>query len=77
MNIITLNIRIMLFPIRCFTCNKVIGHKWNIYNNMKKDKCNSDQIFDKIGVHRYCCKRMFISHIELIDKILCYSDKKQ
>ena len=26
-------------------------------------------IFEQIGVERYCCKRCIISHVDLIDKI--------
>ena len=27
------------------------------------------EIFEKIGIERYCCKRHLISHVDIIDKI--------
>ncbi len=56
----------MLFPIRCLTCNKVIGHMHRIYESMKENHTN-DEIFNKLKVIRYCCKRMFLSHINYFD----------
>lgn len=28
----------MIIPIRCFTCNKVVGHMWNDYLRMVDEK---------------------------------------
>ena len=28
----------MIIPVRCFTCNKIIGHKWNILVENEKRK---------------------------------------
>ena len=28
----------MIIPVRCFTCNKVIGHMWNDYVQMVEEQ---------------------------------------
>lgn len=28
----------MIIPVRCFTCNKVVGHLWNDYVEMVEEK---------------------------------------
>ena len=66
----------MMIPVRCFSCGQVVGDKWQEFNeraNVKKE--NADKVLDSIGVKRYCCRRMLISHVELIDDIINYSRK--
>jgi DNA-directed RNA polymerase subunit N (RpoN/RPB10) len=61
----------MLVPVRCFTCNKVIGGLYEKYIIEKKK--NSDrsekELMDEFGIHRLCCRRHFLTTIVLIDKI--------
>lgn len=80
----------MIFPIRCFTCNKVLGHLWNPYKDklqeytVENKKGNNKNVYldpqniekpvegkilDELGVERYCCRMVFIGHIDLSDKI--------
>lgn len=73
----------MIIPIRCFTCGKVIGNLWEKYLELlaerKDDEDNNDnylnEIFNKLELHRYCCRRMLISHVDLIEKLLKYNRK--
>ena len=30
---------------------------------------NSKELFDKLGIKRYCCKRHLLTHVDLIEKI--------
>ena len=62
-----------MIPVRCFTCGKVIGNKWEIFKNELDSGKNAKDVFVTINLQRYCCKRMFIGHVELIDKLLLYS----
>jgi DNA-directed RNA polymerase I, II, and III subunit RPABC5 len=68
----------MIIPIRCFTCGKVVGNKWDQYNELlETGEYEKDKILDILGLKRYCCRRMILTHVELIEKMLNYSiDKK-
>lgn len=61
----------MEFPVRCFSCGAVIGDLYEQYKTLAKDK-GSETALNDLGVERYCCRRMFISHIESIEKISKY-----
>ena len=65
----------MIIPVRCFTCGKVIGNKWQRYLELLNEKKPMDEIFKELGLHRYCCRRMIISHVDLIEKLLKYNSK--
>ncbi len=66
----------MMMPVRCFSCGQVVADKWDSYNE-RVNKNNEDpgKVLDEMKVTRYCCRRMFISHIDLIDDILSYGRK--
>ena len=59
-----------MFPIRCFTCGKVIGGKWEQYKN--KTENNEEDVFNQIGIKKKCCIRMFISHVDNMNSLLLY-----
>ena len=61
----------MLFPVRCFTCGSVIGHLYEDYQAGIKER-KPDVVLDDLGVERYCCRRMFLSHVDLVDRVLKY-----
>ena len=65
----------MIIPIRCFTCGKVIGNKWHRYLELLKEEKEMAEIFQILGLNRYCCRRMIISHVDLIEKLLKYNSK--
>ncbi len=67
----------MLFPVRCFTCGKVIGEKWQTYTDRVAAGENPSKVLDSLGVTRYCCRRMFISHVEIVDDVIQFSVSKQ
>jgi DNA-directed RNA polymerase subunit N len=82
----------MIIPIRCFTCNSLIAHKWKNYtekiqleylkddviNNQKKrfinvedikNKSIEGKILDELKVHKYCCRRIFLSQVDMAELI--------
>ena len=48
-----------MIPIRCFTCNKVIGNKWETYLFLKQQEYTEQEIYNQLKIRRFCCKRMF------------------
>ncbi len=61
----------MEFPVRCFTCGSVIGDLYEDYKKLLPQ--GADKALDQLGITRYCCRRMFISHVELMDTINKYN----
>ena len=82
----------MIIPIRCFTCNNLIAHKYQYYLQKKKEiDANSESsekiidtnliesgnvqkteyglLLDELELHRYCCRRMFLTHVDIIDVV--------
>ncbi|MBS7655343.1 DNA-directed RNA polymerase subunit N [Candidatus Bathyarchaeota archaeon] len=66
----------MMIPIRCFTCGKLIGDKWEEFSKRVKEGENPGKVLDELGIVKYCCRRMLISHVEAIDELLGYFQKK-
>lgn len=60
----------MLIPIRCYCCGKIVGNKWQKYQKMLTDNISAEKALNILGLTRYCCRRMLLSHVELIDEIL-------
>ncbi|MEW5759387.1 MAG: DNA-directed RNA polymerase subunit N [Candidatus Thermoplasmatota archaeon] len=61
----------MIIPVRCFTCGKVLGSYYEIYRERIRKEAPK-AVLDSLGVERYCCRRMLITHVELIDEVMRY-----
>lgn len=59
----------MIIPVRCFSCGKVVGHLWEQYKERVEKGEDSKKILDELGLKRYCCRGLFLTHVDLIDKI--------
>ena len=62
-----------MIPIRCFSCNKVIANKWEIYKSLIGSGISANDALTEVGLRLYCCKRMFLGHVEIVDKLILYS----
>lgn len=67
----------MIVPVRCFTCGKLIGDKWEEFARRVKEGEDAGKVLDSLGVTRYCCRRMLLSHVEIIDQVLKFCEKPQ
>jgi len=59
----------MIVPVRCFTCGKVVGSAYPEYVKRAKMGEDSKKVLDGMGFDRYCCRRMIVSHADLISEI--------
>lgn len=59
----------MIIPIRCFSCGKVVADKWTTYVKAVSNGEESGLVLDKLGLKRYCCRRMLITNIEMSTNI--------
>jgi DNA-directed RNA polymerase subunit N (RpoN/RPB10) len=75
--------REMIPPVRCYNCGKVLADLYRTYEgrlkDMKSQKVYFDgkaipetpekKVMDELGIHRLCCRTIFLTQITLIDKI--------
>jgi len=59
----------MIIPVRCFSCGKVVGHLWEEYQKRVKRGKNPKKVLDDLGLERYCCRALFVGHVDLIKKV--------
>lgn len=64
---------LMIIPVRCFTCGKVVGNKWDTYLELLQLEYSEGDAMDALGLMRYCCRRMLMTHVDLIEKLLLYN----
>ncbi|QPG75885.1 DEKNAAC101782 [Brettanomyces naardenensis] len=63
----------MIIPVRCFSCGKVVGDKWETYLQYLEEGMSEGDALDRLGLKRYCCRRMVLTHVDLIEKFLRYN----
>ena len=74
---------VVIIPVRCFTCGKIIGDAYEEYKERyteykkavdsgEKPKETPKEILDDLGVDRYCCRRMIIAHVDLVGEAAPY-----
>ena len=63
----------MIIPIRCFSCGKLIAHIYQPYLELLEKGEGAEKAFEQLGIKRFCCKRMIVAHVDLIDDLLKFS----
>ena len=59
----------MIIPIRCMTCGKPVGHLYEKFQKEVTAGRNAKNVLDKLGLERYCCRSLFLSHRDLVPRI--------
>lgn len=62
----------MSFPIRCFTCGNAIGRLETKYFSEVDSGKEPGKVLDALNVKRYCCRRMFLGYVNIIDQLLLF-----
>ena len=56
-------------PIRCFTCSKVLGNKYEKFDKYQ----DKQQAYKDLDITRYCCMRMLLTSIDTYDLFKDYT----
>ncbi len=63
----------MMVPVRCFTCGTVVGEHWEEFRARTRDgEEDPAEVLDELGLERACCRRMLVSHTDLVDVVSPY-----
>jgi DNA-directed RNA polymerase subunit N len=60
----------MIIPIRCKSCGKPIGHLWEDFKQRSEAGEDRKKVLDDLGLDRYCCRGIFMGHVDMIDEIM-------
>ncbi len=62
----------MIIPIRCFTCGKLLGDKYEVFKDRVEEGEKPGEVLDDLGITRYCCRRMIVSHVDVLEEVIKY-----
>jgi len=57
----------MIIPVRCFSCGKPLAHLYADYKKRVAAGEDSKKVLDELGLERYCCRALFLSHVDLLE----------
>lgn len=62
----------MIVPVRCFSCGKPVGSKWEKYQELLAKGYSKKEALDHLGLERFCCRSAIMSHVEKTDIVNSY-----
>jgi DNA-directed RNA polymerase subunit N len=51
------------------SCGKPVGHLYAKYKKDVEDGKKPQEVMDKLGVDRYCCRALFLGHVDLLKTV--------
>ena len=63
-----------MIPVRCFTCNKVLGNKELTYQSLIAKGTETKRIWVILGITRVCCKGVMMSSVDLTEETNNYEN---
>ena len=52
------------------SCGKPVAHLWKEYKDRIVKGENSKKVMDELGLERYCCRALFLGHVDLLQDIM-------
>lgn len=62
----------MMVPVRCWSCGKVVAARYDEFVDRVDAGEDPKEVLTDIGLTRYCCRRMIVSHADVIDEASAY-----
>lgn len=59
-------------PVRCFSCGKPVAGLWEKYKERVEHGEQPGKVLDDLGLDRYCCRSMLLTHTDVLKKIAKY-----
>uniref|UniRef100_A0A6C0E6G3 Uncharacterized protein n=1 Tax=viral metagenome TaxID=1070528 RepID=A0A6C0E6G3_9ZZZZ len=74
----------MIIPMRCMNCGKLLADKWLWYQAQLQQaegkrtyydgselapKTKEAEVMAQLGLTRYCCRKVLLTHVDLIHKL--------
>ncbi|MEK6837319.1 MAG: DNA-directed RNA polymerase subunit N [Nanoarchaeota archaeon] len=57
----------MIIPIRCYACAKPVAHLYEQFKERVAKGEDRKKVLDELGLERYCCRALFLGHVDLTD----------
>jgi DNA-directed RNA polymerase subunit N len=61
--------RLEMFPVRCYTCGKVLASLYNAFARQVKEGISIKDALTSLGVKRYCCNRHFVTTCTILHSV--------
>ncbi len=59
----------MIIPIRCMSCGKPAAHLYEDFKERVAQGEEAKAVMDSLGLERYCCRALFMGHVDLIELV--------
>lgn len=59
----------MQVPVRCLSCGKVIGDRYDEFQDRTEDGEDAGEVLDDLGLEKYCCRTVFLTHVDNIEEV--------
>ena len=51
------------------SCGKPISHLWEEFKKRTEQGEDAKKVLDELGLERYCCRAVFLGHVDLLPLI--------
>jgi DNA-directed RNA polymerase subunit N len=55
----------------------MVGDSWEEFARRIKTGENASDVLDSLGIKRYCCRRMLLANVEIIDEVLKFYEEAE